>query len=130
MTLSEELCRITPGAFPKRVSVGLSGGDANDTAIKLARSYTKRQKIIAFSGSYHGRTYGALSLSAVSLAMRKNLGPFLTEVSHIPFPDIYRSPFTEKGESERCIQAIKELFDTVASPEEVAALFISWPFFN
>lgn len=46
--LAEELCRITPGGFPKRVAFGLSGSDANDAAIKVARSYTGRQKIISF----------------------------------------------------------------------------------
>jgi len=122
--LSEKLIQITPGSFPKRVTFGLSGGDANDTAIKLARSYTKRSKIIAFSRAYHGNTYGALSLSAVSLPMRKNMGPTLSEVYHVPFPDVFRSSLDPEGESERCISAINQLFETVCPPEEVAAIVI------
>lgn len=124
VSLSEELIRITPGSFPKRVTFGLSGGDANDTAIKLARSYTKRSKIIAYTRSYHGNTYGALSISAVSLPMRKNMGPLLPDVYHIPFPDVYRSPFHSEEESKRCILAIEHLFETVCPPEEVAAIII------
>lgn len=124
ITLSEELIRITPGNFPKRVTFGLSGGDANDTAIKLARSFTKRTKILAFSRSYHGNTYGALSISAVSLPMRKNMGPLLPDVFHIPFPDVYRSGLDSESESKRCINAIEHLFETVCTPEEVAAIVI------
>lgn len=124
VSLSEELVRITPGSFPKRVTFGLSGGDAIDTAIKLARSYTKRSKVIAYSRSYHGNTYGALSLSAVSIPMRRNMGPLLPEIYHIPFPDIYRSSFDNEGESKRCISAIEHLFETVCPPEEVAAIVI------
>jgi 4-aminobutyrate aminotransferase len=124
VSLSEELIRITPGTFQKRVTFGLSGADANDTAIKLARSYTKRSKIIAYSRSYHGNTYGALSISAVSLPMRRNMGPLLPDVYHIPFPDVYRSPFDSEEESRYCILALEKLFETVCPPEEVAAIII------
>ncbi len=126
VALASELVRVTPGAFPKRVSFGLSGGDANDTAIKAARSFTKRQKIISYYRSYHGTTYGALSLSGVSLAMRRHMGPFLPEVYHIPFPDCYRCrqnpPYPDCG--MECFQDLRRLLDTIAPPEEVAALFI------
>jgi 4-aminobutyrate aminotransferase len=81
--LAQALVRITPGNFPKRVAFGLSGSDANDGAIKLARAYTGRSKIISFIRSYHGSTYGAITLSAISLNMRRKIGPFLPEVSHI-----------------------------------------------
>src|SRR5699024_11626277 len=74
ITLAENLVQITPGDFSKKVTFGLSGADANDSAMKLARSYTKRSKIIAFTRSYHGNTYGALSASAVSLPRRRGMG--------------------------------------------------------
>lgn len=124
IALSEELIRITPGNFSKRVTFGLSGGDANDTAIKLARSYTKKSKIIAYSRSYHGNTYGALSASAVSLPMRRNMGPILPDIFHVPFPDVYRSKLGLEDECDRCIQAIEHLFETVCPPEETAAILI------
>jgi 4-aminobutyrate aminotransferase len=124
ISLSEELIRITPGNFPKRVTYGLSGGDANDTAIKLARSFTKKSKIIAYSRSYHGNTYGALSASAVSLPMRRNMGPLLPDIFHVPFPDVYRSKLGYQDECDRCIHAIELLFETVCPPEETAAILI------
>ncbi|UJL45694.1 aminotransferase class III-fold pyridoxal phosphate-dependent enzyme [Virgibacillus sp. NKC19-16] len=124
IALSEELIRITPGNFSKKVTYGLSGSDANDTAIKLARSYTRKSKILAFSRSYHGNTYGALSASAVSLPMRQNMGPLLPDIYHIPFPDIYRPQFKTDNESERCIAAIKHILETVCPPEEIAAIII------
>ncbi|ABR46737.1 aminotransferase class-III [Alkaliphilus metalliredigens QYMF] len=124
--LAEELIRITPGDFPKRVAFSLSGGDANDNAIKVARSYTKRTKVISYFRAYHGTTYGALSLSAVSLPMRRDLGPFVPDVYHIPYPDCYRcnrkSP--DSGCNMDCMEKLKELFNTVVPAEEVAAIFL------
>ena len=86
--LAERLVSITPGSGPKRVSFGLSGGDAVDGAIKAARHFTGRPKVIAFEGAYHGTTYGALSASSVSHDMRAGLGPFLPEVYHSTFDDL------------------------------------------
>lgn len=124
--LAQELCHITPGNTAKKVSFGLSGSDANDGAIKLARSFTKRQKIIAFLRSYHGSTYGAISLSGISLNMRRNLGPFLPEIYHVPYPDCYRCPFklepTKCGLA--CIDYLKMLFNTIIPAEEVAAVIV------
>ncbi len=124
--LARRLTEITPGVFPKRVAYGLSGSDANDGTIKLARSYTGRQKIISFLKSYHGTTYGAISLSGITIRMRRKLGPFLPEIYHVPYPDCYRCPFKleypECGLS--CLGFIESLFDTIIPPEEVAALII------
>ena len=124
ITLAENLVQITPGDFSKKVTFGLSGADANDSAMKLARSYTKRSKIIAFTRSYHGNTYGALSASAVSLPMRRGMGPVVPDVYHIPFPDPYRPAFDAETESGRCMQALEHLFETTCPPEEVAAIMI------
>ena len=124
--LAEKLCEITPGVFPKRVAYGLSGGDANDGTIKLVRCYTQRKKIISFLKSYHGTTYGAISLSAITLRMRRKMGPFLPEIYHIPFPDCYRCVFNLQYPdcSLYCLDTVKELFNTVVPPEEVAALIV------
>jgi len=124
--LAQELCCITPGNTAKKVSFGQSGSDANDGAIKLARSFTKRQKIIAFLRSYHGSTYGAISLSGISLNMRRNLGPFLPEIYHIPFPDCYRCPFKLEPSKCRlaCMDYLEMVFDTIIPAEEVAAIII------
>lgn len=122
--LAEKLCEITPGTFPKRVAYGLSGGDANDGAIKLARSSTKRKKILSFLKAYHGTTYGALSLSAITTRMRREMGPFLPEVYHVPFPDCYRCVFNlsypECG--LYCLDFVKTYFEMMIPPEEVAMI--------
>lgn len=122
--LSKELVRLTPGKAPKKVAYGLSGGDANDGMIKLARAATGRQKIIAFLKSYHGNTYGALSLSAVSLPMRRKFGPFLPEVYHVPYPDCYRCPWGQERSTCKmeCLKHFQETLDNLVPAEEVAAV--------
>lgn len=124
--LSQKLIEITPGNYRKRVFYGLCGSDANDGAIKMARTATKKKKILSFLRAYHGSTYGAISLSAVSLPMRRGLGPLLPEIHHIPYPDTYRTPFAGMSEEDvtaYSIERIKELFTTCVPAEEVAAIF-------
>jgi 4-aminobutyrate aminotransferase len=124
--LAERLAALTPGAFAKRVAFGLSGSDANDGAIKLARAATGRQRIIAFSGAYHGNTYGALSLSSVSAAMRRGFGPEVPGVVHVPYPDIYRDACrgTVDEVVARCLSELDAVFEAVAPPEDVAAIVL------
>lgn len=124
--LAEKLTTITPGKFKKKVSFGLSGGDANDTAIKVARTYTNRNKVVAFFNSYHGTTYGAISLSAVTSAMRERMGPFLPEVYHIPFPDCYRCAFncSYSNCSLECFEYFEQMIRTTVPADEIAAIFI------
>jgi len=124
--LARRLIEITPGKFPKMVAYGLSGSDANDGAIKLARCFTNRQKVISFLGSYHGTTYGALSLSGITPRMRRRLGPLLPEVHHVPFPDCYRCPFKLDPSScgLHCLSFVEKLFETTLPPEEAAAIIV------
>jgi len=74
--LAQELVQITPGNRTKKVSFRPSGSDANDGFIKLAHSFTERQKIITFLCFYYGSTYGAISLSAISFNMCRNMALF------------------------------------------------------
>jgi 4-aminobutyrate aminotransferase len=124
LELAERLAGLAPGEAPRRVALGLSGSDANDGAIKLARAATGRHRVIAFLRSYHGNTYGALSLSSVSPAMRRGFGPELPGVHHVPYPDVYRMPGAADEVAERCLEALRELFATVAPPDEVAAVVV------
>lgn len=118
---AEKLVQITPGTFPKKVIFGLTGSDSNDGAIKVARAYTGRNKIIAFNGAYHGATFGALSLTHISLNMRRKIGATLPDIFSFDFPDTYR-----KGseDAQRCIQQIESAFSSYLPPEEVAAIII------
>ncbi|HEX7938003.1 MAG TPA: aminotransferase class III-fold pyridoxal phosphate-dependent enzyme, partial [Gemmatimonadaceae bacterium] len=85
--LAERLGKLAPGKEPKRVFLTNSGTEAIEGALKLARHSTRRTAIIAFEGSFHGRTYGSLSLTASKYTQRSGMGPFLPEVYHAPYGD-------------------------------------------
>lgn len=122
--LAEELIAITPGDFPKRVAFGLSGSDAIDGAIKLARAYTGRYRLVSFVQSYHGSTFGAISLSALSLNMRRKIGPLLPGMHHIQYPDCYRCPFRQQADTCElpCLAELEAALTRYLPPEEIAAV--------
>src|SRR5574337_1323553 len=91
--LAEKLAAVAPGKEPKRVFYGNSGTEAVEAAIKLARYHTRRDKLIAFYGCFHGRTLGSLSLTASKAVQRKGFGPLLPGVIHVPYPNPYRCPY-------------------------------------
>jgi len=125
--LAQRLFAITPGQQPKRVYFGNSGTEAIEAAIKLARYHTKREKLIAFYGCFHGRTMGSLSLTASKAVQRKGFGTLLAGVFHIPYPDCYRCPYGLRPESccTECAAVLeRELFKKIVDPEEVAAIII------
>jgi 4-aminobutyrate aminotransferase len=126
VVLAEKLTRLTPGNFSKRVSFSLSGSDANDGAMKLARAATGRPKILSFLGSYHGTTYGAITLSGVGLNMKRRLGPLVPDVYHVPYADCYRCYFGLEYPScnMRCVEYIKTIFEMLIPPDETAAFIL------
>ena len=125
--LAEKLASLAPGAFERRVSFGNSGAEAVEGAIKLARYSTGRDKFIAFLGGFHGRTMGALSLTARKATQRRGFGPLMPGVVHAPYPYCYRCPFgqTPANCAVECAKFIEEqLLKTIAPAEEVAAVVI------
>ncbi|MEJ7460401.1 aspartate aminotransferase family protein [Staphylococcus warneri] len=124
--LSKKLCDISPGDYEKRVTYGLSGSDANDGIIKFARAYTGRPYIISFTNAYHGSTFGSLSMSAISLNMRKKYGPLLNGFYHIPFPDNYRGLFEQPNANtvDEYLAPLKEMFDKYVPADEVACIVL------
>ncbi len=80
-----ELARISPMAGPTRVFIGNSGAEAVEAGLKLARYHTRRPNVIAFLGAFHGRTYGAVSLTASKAKYHAHFGPLLPGVYHVPF---------------------------------------------
>jgi 4-aminobutyrate aminotransferase len=125
--LAERLVKTMPGAEPKRVFFGNSGTEAVEGAIKLARYSTKRDKIIAFYGCFHGRTLGALSLTASKAAQRKGFGTMLGGIEHIPYPDAYRCALGHIREtcgSEIIEQLENDIFKRLFDPADVAAIII------
>jgi 4-aminobutyrate aminotransferase len=127
--LAEKMAQITPGQFPKRVSFGNSGTEAIEAALKIARYHTKRHQFIAFLGSFHGRTFGALSLTASKTAQRRGFGPLLPGVVHVPYANPYRCPQGHRAPDCVCDCVCsdlieQQLFKTAVPPEEVAAIVV------
>ncbi len=116
--LAEKLAARAP--FPlglngtrARVFFTNSGAESNEGAIKLARYYSGRSQIVAFLGAFHGRTYGAMSLTGSKAVQRQQFGPLLPGVTHIPYGTHAGLDYLEE-----------KLFPTVISPKEVAAVFV------
>lgn len=129
VTLAERLSKIAPMKGPHKIYYGNSGAEAIETALKLARYHTKRQNIIAFYGAFHGRTMGALSLTASKPQQRRRFAPLVPGVTHVRYPDVYRgSDGTPQGGEKfalECARFIEDkLFKTTLPPEEVAAIFV------
>jgi 4-aminobutyrate aminotransferase len=125
--LAQRLSAVAPGKEAKKVYFGNSGTEAVEAAIKLARYHTRRDKIIAFHGCFHGRTLGALSLTASKAVQRKGFGALLSGVFHIPYPNSYRCPYGNPSPCT-CVESAtfleREIFKRMVDPEEVAAIFI------
>jgi 4-aminobutyrate aminotransferase len=117
--LAERLeAKILPGT-PAKVFFTNSGAEAIEGAMKLARFATGRPSYIAFIGAFHGRTFGALSLTASKASQRRRFAPLLSSVFHAPFPTVARGVTTDET-----MARLEELFATVAPPESVAAVFV------
>jgi 4-aminobutyrate aminotransferase len=127
LELAERLTKIAPMPGPHRFYYGNSGAEAIECALKLSRYHTKRQQVIAFYGAFHGRTMGALSLTASKPQQRRRFAPLVPGVTHVPYPNLYRRP---KGTDAKqyaidCAHFIEEkVFTSTTPPEEVAAIFL------
>jgi 4-aminobutyrate aminotransferase len=127
--LAEKLSAIAPMPGPHKVFYGNSGAEAIECALKLARYHTGRQHIIAFLGAFHGRTMGALSLTASKPQQKRRFAPLVPGVTHVRYPYAYRGctggPQDEEAFSLGCARYIEDkIFKTIVPPEEVAAIFV------
>ena len=122
--LAERLAKVAPGPTPKKVFFSNSGAEALEGALKLARWHTKRNRAVAFFGAFHGRTYGAMSLSGSKLVHRRGFSPLVPDIHHVNFP----RQCPEGGRCADKCRLITEIEDTIfrrtCPPEEVAAIFI------
>jgi len=127
ISLARKLASLAPGEGVKRTYFGNSGAEAIEAAFKLARYHTRRELNIAFFGAFHGRTMGALSLTASKTIQKKHYYPVVPGITHIPFAYCYRCPYNlcypECG--LYCVHWVEDtLFRTTMPPEEVAAIFV------
>jgi 4-aminobutyrate aminotransferase len=123
--LAEELASLVPIDGDVRAFFGNSGTEATEAAIKLARYHTKRPGIVAFIGAFHGRSLGALSLTASKVVQRRGFGPLLPGVYHAPYPDTYRFNGTADACAEASLSFITDqIFTHLVAPDEVAAIVV------
>jgi len=125
--LAEKLANLAPGKGTKRVYFGNSGAEAVEAAFKLARWHTKRELNIAFFGAFHGRTMGALSLTASKTIQKKHYNPLVPGITHIPYAYCYRCAYnlTYPKCGLYCAHWVEDaLFRTIVPAEEVAAIFV------
>lgn len=130
--LASELVSMFPKSGKKQsegaqVFYGNSGTEAIEAGMKLAHYATKRPRLLAFRGAFHGRTMGSVSLTASKPTQVEGFSPLLSGIDHVPFPYCYRCPLKLEYPScgFACIDYIQEqYFDKYVPPEEVAAFFI------
>jgi 4-aminobutyrate aminotransferase len=127
--LAERLSAIAPMPGPHKFLYGNSGAEAVECALKLARYHSGRQNIISFFGAFHGRTMGALSLTASKPQQKRRFAPFMPGVTHVRYPYAYRGcsggPQEEEAFALGCARYIEDkLFKTMLPPEEVAAIIL------
>jgi len=125
--LAEQLTKITPGNYDKKVFYTSSGTESVEAAIKIARWATQRKQFIAFIGAFHGRTMGSLSLTGSKVVHKERFFPTMPGVTHIPFASCYRCPYKLEYPSCDiwCAKIIDELYlTTFLPPNEVAAIFM------
>jgi 4-aminobutyrate aminotransferase len=128
--LARKLNDIVPIEGETRTHFANSGTEAVETALKLAMHATGREKFIAFFNSFHGRTLGSLSLTSSKAAQRKGFRRQALDVTHVPYPNVFRHPFTgERTDAETvsraCLDWIEgRLFLTTVPPEECAGIVV------
>lgn len=122
--LAEMIAARMPGDLDS-VFFGNSGSEAIEGALKLARRATGRQGIVAFSGAFHGRTLGALSVTTSNPNYQAGHGPLLPMAHVVPFPSVYRDfGGAEQAATDASLAALDELFATAMSAADVAAIVI------
>ncbi len=124
--LAQRLGEAAPGPSAKRVFFTNSGAEALEAALKLARYHTGRTRVIAFLGAFHGRTYGAMSLSGSKLVHRRGFSPLVPDIHHVPFPRGCENEGACRSPKAPCqvIRDLEMLMKRVAPPDEVAAIFM------
>jgi 4-aminobutyrate aminotransferase len=113
--LAEAIAAVAPGGL-ESVFLCSSGAEAVEAAIKLARKATRRSDLIAFQGAFHGRTYGALSLTASKAKYHAHMGPLLPGVHHVPYP--------RAGDGDAAVAGVERLLASTVDPGDVAAVVV------
>lgn len=124
---AEKLASTAPFREPARVFLGNSGTEAVEAALKLAKYHSGRQQIIAFYGAFHGRTAGALSVTASKTKYRHKFLPLMNGVTHVPYPNPYRPALIPMHEDygETVVQYIEDVvLKHLVPPDDCAAIIV------
>jgi 4-aminobutyrate aminotransferase len=126
--LLEALKAVAPGELKNGKGILInSGSEAVETGIKLARYVTNRSMILAFTDSFHGRSMGALALTASNTLFRQRLPGLLTGVHHTPFPYCFRCPLKYPSAEVcglACLNLVEKALETVVPPEDLAGIIV------
>lgn len=117
--LAERLNSVVPISGQLKTALFTTGVEAVENAIKIARSYTERPAILAFTAGFHGRTLLGMSLTGKVNPYKQNFGPFAPEVYHAPFPYLYRGT-----DVDAAITAFEDVLTTQVSPDRLAAVIV------
>ncbi|MDO5620307.1 MAG: 4-aminobutyrate--2-oxoglutarate transaminase [Paracoccus sp. (in: a-proteobacteria)] len=117
--LAEKLNALTPGRFPKKTLFATTGAEAVENAVKIARAYTRRDAVIAFSGGFHGRTFMGMALTGKVFPYKAGFGALPADVWHIPFPSAMEGVTTADS-----LEALNRLLKSDVDPARVAAIII------
>lgn len=120
----EKLNAMTPGTFKKKSLLVNSGAEAVENAIKIARHYTKRQAIVVFEHSYHGRTNLTMALTAKNMPYKEGFGPFAPEIYRVPMPYSFHWVGDKATITEDAIDMITHKIDKEIGAHNVAAILI------
>ncbi|MFF2524634.1 4-aminobutyrate--2-oxoglutarate transaminase [Streptomyces liangshanensis] len=120
----EKLAELTPGDHAKKSALFNSGAEAVENAVKIARSWTKRQAVVVFDHAYHGRTNLTMALTSKNMPYKNGFGPFAPEIYRVPVAYGYRWPTgPENCGAEASAQAIDQITKQIGA-ENVAAIII------
>ena len=122
--LAERLSAIVPLGEPGMSFFCQSGTESVEGALKLARYVTGRQRIIAFLGSFHGRTMGSLSLTSSKYTQQAGFAPTMPGVTHVPYPNTYRPLFAGADQGRAVLDYIRMWVERNVPASEVAAIFV------
>jgi 4-aminobutyrate aminotransferase len=126
--MMEALKAVAPGDLKKGKGILVnSGSEAIETGIKLARYVTNRSMILAFTDSFHGRSMGALALTASSTLYRQRIPSLLTGVYHVPYPYCYRCPLKHESPETcglACLNLVEKALQSVVPPEDLAGIVV------
>ncbi len=123
LRLAERLQNITPPGLNQSFFSN-SGAEAVDASIKLARHATGRPNIVAFQGSFHGRTVGTMSLTSSKTIYRVGYQPLMSGVFFAPYPYAYRYGWDEESTVDFALRELKFILKTQTAPEETAAILV------